>query len=96
MSVCAIRLRSSGCGSSTCRPLEGTLGPGLTVPAEDGYPTALRAAAYKMNDQRDDRYNQENVNQAPRDVEYKPTKDPCDEQGHEQDQEPREKHGVLL
>jgi hypothetical protein len=62
---------------------EGTLGPGLTVPAEDGHPTALRAAAYKMNDQGDNRHNQKNVNQAPRDMEYKPTKDPCDEQGHE-------------
>jgi hypothetical protein len=57
--------------------------PGLTVPAEDGHPTALRAAAYKMNDQGDNRHDQENVNQAPRDMEYKPTKDPCDEQGHE-------------
>ena len=65
------------------RTLEGTLGLGLTVPAEDGHPIALWAAPYKMNDQGDNRPDQENVNQAPRDVEYKPTKDPCDEQGHE-------------
>ena len=72
------------CAKSTRRrTLEGTLGPGLTVPAEDGHPIALWAAPYKMHDQGDNRHDQENVNQAPRDVEYKPTKDPCDEQGHE-------------
>ena len=72
------------CAKSTRRrTLEGTLGLGLTVLAEDGHRIALWAAPYKMNDQGDNRPDQENVNQAPRDVEYKPTKDPCDEQGHE-------------
>jgi hypothetical protein len=64
-------------------PSRGTLGPGLTVPAEDGHPIALWAAPYKMNDQGDNRHDQEKVNQAPRDMEHKRTKDPRDEQGHE-------------
>jgi hypothetical protein len=72
------------CAKSTRRrTLEGTLGPGLAVPAGDGHPVALWAAPYKMNDQGNDRHDQENVNQAPRDLENKPTKDPCDEQNHE-------------
>ena len=36
---------------------------------------ALGAAPYKMHDQGDDRDDQEQVNQAPRDVEHKRTKD---------------------
>ena len=44
---------------------------------------ALGAAPYKMHDQGDDRDDQEQVNQAPRDVEYKRTKDPCDQEDNE-------------
>jgi hypothetical protein len=43
----------------------------------------LWAAPYEMNDQGDDRHEQENVNEPPRDVEHKSTQDPCDEQDHE-------------
>ena len=44
---------------------------------------ALGAAPYKMHDQGDDRDDQEQVNQAPRDVEHKRTKDPCDQEDNE-------------
>jgi hypothetical protein len=36
-----------------------------------------------MNDQGDDRHDQENVNEASRDVEHKPTKDPGEKEGQE-------------
>jgi hypothetical protein len=35
-----------------------------------------------MNDQENDRDDQEHVNQTARDVEHKPTQDPCDEKDH--------------
>ena len=43
----------------------------------------LGAAPHKMHDQGDDCDDEENVNQAAGDMEYKPTKDPCDEQDQE-------------
>jgi hypothetical protein len=49
-----------------------------------------------MYDQGDDRDDQENVNQGPRDVEYEPAKDPCDKKDNEENQKPREEHGALL
>jgi hypothetical protein len=48
----------------------------------DRHPIALWAAPCKMNDQENDRDDQEHVNQAARDVEHKPTQDPCDEKDH--------------
>ncbi len=43
-----------------------------------GHSIALWTAPRKMYDQGDDRDDQEKVNQASRDVECDPTKDPCD------------------
>ena len=48
------------------------------APPHDGHAIALRTAPSKMYDQGDDRDDQENVNQAPRDAESDPTKNPCD------------------
>jgi hypothetical protein len=49
-----------------------------------------------MYNQGDDRDDQEKVNQAPRDVECQPTKDPCDKKDYKDDQKQRVKHGDLL
>jgi hypothetical protein len=58
-------------------------GPSLRAPDEDGPAITLWAAPYKMHDQGDDCDDQEKVNQAPRDVEHKRTKDPCDQKDNE-------------
>jgi hypothetical protein len=62
----------------------------------DRHPIALWAAPCKMNNQENDRDDQEHVNQAARDVEHKPTQDPCDEKHHKEYQKRRYEHGDLL
>jgi hypothetical protein len=58
--------------------------------------STLRPAAGKMNDQGDDGDDQQNVDQASRNVEGKPAENPYNEKDDEQDQEQRIEHGVLL
>src|SRR4030095_10239311 len=47
----------------------------------------------KMHDERDERDEQENGNQAPSDVEYEPAQEPGDQTDDEHHQEQRKKHG---
>jgi len=59
-------------------------------------PPSLRAAPYEMYDQRDDRDDEKNVNQASGDMEYEPAKEPGDKTDDEQNQKQRVEHGDLL
>src|SRR5712691_12265177 len=66
--------------------------PGRVSPGR----ATLRAAAGKMNDQGDGRDDQDNVDQASRDVEGEPAENPHGNKDNEQNQEQRKEHGVLL
>ena len=59
---------------------------------------ALRAAPSKMHDQGDERDDEENMNEAPGDVEYEPAQEPGDKTNDEEDQKQREEHwrGLLF
>ena len=56
----------------------------------------LRPAAHEVDDQKDERDHQEDMDQPARDVEDEAAKKPGNEQDDERDQEPGPEHGALL